>query len=198
MKPKESEIKDLENRLYKQKIILNGIGYFPDVKNIIFNTRTYVRLGAYFQKTKTIEISYNYYILYEAERLDDIILHELTHNLDHILNGKCDKRLDGHGDAWKIIIEDINKKLNTNISRYTHLYKKIEVNKINNTQPKKYNYIVKCKFCNHETTIRSKYSKFEKVKPKKCYLCNHLEYEFITSGQYGYDLKNNKRIIIPN
>ena len=81
--------------------------------NIKLNGRLSRTLGRCFMKSGNIEISKEFFNYGKEEDIFETILHELAHR---VCINKEDK--DGHGDSWKHVVNQINKKLGTNITKY--------------------------------------------------------------------------------
>lgn len=81
--------------------------------NIKLNGRLSRTLGRCFMKSGNIEISKEFFYYGKEEDIFETILHELSHR---VCINKQDK--DGHGDSWKYVVNQINKKLGTSITQY--------------------------------------------------------------------------------
>ena len=84
-----------------------------EVGNIKLNGRLSRTLGRCFMKSGNIEISKEFFNYGKEEDIFETILHEMAHRVCILSNDK-----DGHGDSWKYVVNQINKKLGTNITQY--------------------------------------------------------------------------------
>lgn len=133
------------HRLYKCCLEkLQSIGYQPMVSYIAFNTKLIRIHGEYFEEDKYIEISYKMFMTNSDEKICETIMHELAHNLDDLQNGKCSEDLDGHGETWQKIADDINSKLHFSLTRYSDATSCPVLDK-----DLRYHYIVKCDQCSN-------------------------------------------------
>lgn len=182
-----------ENRLqdiYEQCIQdLKGIGYNPDALYICFNTKLSKTHGKYYEDDKHIEISYRMFISNPEEIIYEIILHELAHNIDQNLNGKCSEELDGHGESWKKIIEDINVKLDTNINRYSNASSGV-INRID-----KYNHLLKCNHCGYIQSCKSRQKVYEKIRKQNCRQCGFKDWTYLGIGKKYFNSQRKDLVI---
>lgn len=84
-----------------------------EVGNIKLNGRLSRTLGRCYMKSGNIEISKEFFHYGKEEDVFETILHELSHRVTMRKEGE-----DGHGDSWKYVTGQINKKLGTNITKY--------------------------------------------------------------------------------
>ena len=82
-----------------------------DFGNIKLNGRLSKTLGRCFMKSGNIEISKEFFHYGKEEDIFETILHELSHRV-------CILHDDGHGANWQYVVNQINKKLGTNITQY--------------------------------------------------------------------------------
>lgn len=184
--------KDKLNSIFNHCIKeLKSIGYIPQISYIDFNTRMIKTHGIYCEDDMHIEISYKMFMNNSDDLIHEIVMHELTHNLDHILNGKCSDVLDGHGESWQRIVDNINKKLGTNITRFSDAISCAVLDK-----DLRHHYVMRCKECNNLKQITSKSSTYGKARKPKCDYCGMKNWEFVDKGQLGIDTKTFERIII--
>lgn len=170
---------------------LNSIGYYPLVRDIKFNTKIYRTHAMYCETNMTIEIGYKMFKSASQEEISNVIMHELTHNLDHTINGKCSRELDGHGESWQKIANDINSKLGTNISRFTDI--KVPTVLQENL---KHHYVIKCAECGREQDVTSKCDTYEGIRKPRCSFCNLKNWIFVAKGQLGFNTRTKERCII--
>lgn len=180
------------NRLYGECIsMLEGIGYKPDIAEIRLNNRLSRAYGRYLQDGRIIEINAKVFENASEEQNKTILLHELSHNLDHILNGNISDELEGHGESWQIIAKDITDKLDYQIQRYCPFH-------VQQNRKIQYFYTYRCRKCGCDKTVQSKFDTEEPVRKGKCQYCRWDDLEFLFPGQYGFNTKNLERIIILN
>lgn len=161
---------------------LNSIEYYPDVSCICFNTKITRIHGGYYEDDRHIEISYKMFCTNTEDAIYEVVMHELAHNLDHILNSQCSEDLDGHGDSWQKIANDINQKLGTHINRYSEAESCYVL-----LENVKHNYVVKCNRCGVYFGITSKFSSYDKVRKRKCEKCGCYERTLIGKGELGFN-----------
>ena len=82
-----------------------------EVGNIKLNGRLSRTLGRCFMKSANIEISKEFFYYGKEEDIFETILHEMAHRV-------CIGNDDGHGANWQYVVNQINKKLGTNITQY--------------------------------------------------------------------------------
>lgn len=170
---------------------LNQIRYYPQITDIRLNNRLSRAYGRYIPDEKIIEINQKIYKNASTEQLKTIIIHELSHNLDHLLNGQISYDLQGHGSSWQEIADDISEKLGIEVQRHSSFV-------VVQERDTGYFHTYKCRFCNIDKTVESKFKEKEKVRIGKCPYCKHKDWEYLFAGQWGFDAKTMKRIKILN
>ena len=172
--------------------MLESIDYFPKIQKIVLNNRLSSCYGRYTEKENLIEINQKVFNVATKEQIKSLIIHELTHNLDFLLNGTIDyDTAQGHGESWFKIAEDVSNKLNLNINRYSDFH----VN-ISTEYDKKCNHTYKCNHCGVTKTTVSKYKDVSLVRISKCICCGKKDFEYLFNGQYGFNMKTLEKIIL--
>ena len=180
------------NKLLKECIsMLEEIGYKPDIAEIRLNNRLSRTYGRYLQDGRIIEINAKVFENASEEQNKTTILHELSHNLDHLLNGSISDELEGHGEAWQVIAKDISDKLGYPIQRYSPFH-------VDQQRAQKYYHTYRCHNCGRDKTVASKFENEESVRSGRCDYCGFRNLEYLFPGQYGFNIKNMERIIILN
>ncbi len=174
--------------LYKECVeLLHSIGYVTDVSKITLNNRLSRTYGIYYEDDRSIEINEKVFNLASRDQNMTTIIHELSHNIDHILNKNIGRYLDGHGDNWIKIADDITEKLGFKIQRYSPFSVKIQCNK-------KYHHTYKCGNCGVEKLVMSKFKDENKVRSGKCNYCSS-DLKYLFNGQYAINMSNGERTI---
>ena len=84
------------NRLYPEL-------YRFEMPKIEFNGRYTVTAGVNFPKLNIIELGYKFYARNMPNMLTVILPHEIAHQVDYNLHGKCEVK-HGHGKNWRAIM----------------------------------------------------------------------------------------------
>lgn len=171
--------------------LIKSIGYSPAISEVRLNNRLTRTYGRYFENEKIIEINKKVFNSATKEQNMITIIHEITHNLDHLLNGHTSEDLDGHGESWQKIADDVSSKLGITIQRYSPFTCEADYSK-----EKEYHYTYKCTECGGTKTVLSKQKDNSLVRKGKCRYCGSKILDFLFNGQYGINLNTGERIMI--
>lgn len=184
----KKEVVVVLQELYEECVnLLSSVGYETNVSNITLNNRLSSTYGSYCEDDFSIEINEKVFNLASKDQNMTTIIHELSHNIDHMLNGSIDSYLEGHGENWVKIANNISEKLRFQIQRYTPFTIQIHYDK-------KYHHTYKCEDCGAEKMVMSKYKDESKVRRGRCKYCNS-DIKYLFNGQYAISMKNGERTI---